>query len=332
LEQGWDKTAGLKKLFYAGPMFRAERPQAGRYREFWQIGAEYFGNPSPQADADMLLLIRDVLGAYGLKEPKFFLNSIGCAACRPAYRKILVDFLAQEAEGLCEDCRRRMDRNPLRALDCKVDGPRLSGAPKMADHLCEDCRAHERELDELLSSAKFVFEKSPRLVRGLDYYTRTVFEVTAPGLGAQDALAAGGRYDLLVKMLGGPDVPAIGFALGMDRVARARYGEALAGDAVDGSPRVFVALAGGGTGKAGFQVLQDLREAGFAAEIGAPDRSLKAQMRWADSWKALWVVIIGETELARGGAVLRNLKDSTQEEVPLSGLLAKLHSIKDNIS
>ncbi len=326
LEHSYDKTGGLKKLFYIGPMFRAERPQAGRYREFWQIGAEFFGNPSPQADADMLLLIRDILAAYRLTGAKFFINSIGDTKCRPVYREALVTYLNAKKDSLCEDCQRRLDRNPLRVLDCKVDGPKLSDAPLMKDFLCDECKAHDNELTALLSSVGFEYERAPRLVRGLDYYSRTVFEVTAPGLGAQDALGAGGRYDSLVKMLGGPDVPAIGFALGMDRVARARYGEELSKDMVESSTKVFVALAGQGTGQAGFKILQDLRKAGLAAEIGAPDKSLKAQMRWADSWKAKFVVIIGEDELKRQAALIKNLEGHSQEEIPLAGLVLKIAS------
>lgn len=329
LEHNWDKTGALKKLFYVGPMFRAERPQAGRYREFWQVGAEFFGNPSPQADADVLLLVRGILSAYGLTEMKFLLNSIGCAECRPAYRDALVKYLSGKADGLCEDCRRRMEKNPLRCLDCKIDGPRLADAPLIGGHLCEACRAHERDLEALLRSVDFAYEKAPRLVRGLDYYTRTVFEVTSAGLGAQDALGAGGRYDSLVKTLGGPDVPAIGFALGMDRVARARYGAALEAEgAEEGDARLFVALAGEGTGPAGFQLLRELRALGYVGEIGDPGKSLKAQMRWADAWRARYVVLVGEEEWAQRKIVLRDLKLQKQKVVPAVTLLSFLKILR----
>jgi histidyl-tRNA synthetase len=303
LEHSWDKSGAFKKLFYAGPMFRAERPQAGRYREFWQIGAEFFGNPSPQADAETLLLVRDILTAYGLKEFKFLVNSIGCPACRPVYREALVKYLSAKKD-LCEDCQRRIVKNPLRALDCKIDGPKLADAPLMSGSLCEACRAHEKELDSLLAAVNFKPEKAPRLVRGLDYYSRTVFEVTSTALGAQDALGAGGRYDALVKLMGGPDVPAVGFALGMDRVVKARAGiEEAAQD-----KKVFVALAGEGTSVPGFKILRELRETGVASEIGAEDKSLKAQLRWADSSGAWLVVIVGQAELQKGEVVLKNLR------------------------
>jgi histidyl-tRNA synthetase len=333
LEHSWDKTGGIRKLFYIGPMFRAERPQAGRYREFWQLGAEFFGNPSPQADADMLLLIRDILAGFGVAETVFHLNSLGCAKCRPAYRAALTAWLSSRKDTLCEDCKRRLDKNPLRCLDCKIDGPRLADAPAMADHLCEECRAHDKALDGLLASVDFKHVKDPRLVRGLDYYTRTVFEIKAPGVGeagVSGVLGAGGRYDGLVKQMGGPEVPAIGFALGMDRVCRARYGEALGqAAALDGTKRIFVALAGAGTGEPGFKLLRELRRAGFAAEIGATDKSLKAQMRWADSWGGKYVVIVGEEELKRGAVLLKDLRaegreGNNQREVPLAELLKAL--------
>jgi histidyl-tRNA synthetase len=321
LEHSMDKTGGIKKLFYMGPMFRAERPQAGRYREFWQIGAEFFGNPSPQADAETLLLIRDILSGFGLKEFAFHLNSLGCPDCRPAYRNALTTYLEARRASLCEDCKRRLDKNPLRCLDCKTDGPSLTDAPRTADHLCEACRAHDKELDDLLRSVEFSFVKDPRLVRGLDYYTRTVFEVKAGGLGAQDALGAGGRYDGLVKQMGGPDTPAIGFALGVDRVCRSRHGDAL-DQAVPTDParRIFVALAGVGTGETGFKILRDLRAAGLTVEIGAPEKSLKAQLRWADGWGAGRVVIVGEEELKRDAVLLKNLSDHSQKEIRLSTL------------
>ncbi len=330
LEHAWDKSGGIKKLFYIGPMFRAERPQAGRYREFWQIGAEFFGNPSAQADADVLLLLQDLLAASGLTEVKFLINSIGCAACRPVFREALLKYLDSKQGCLCDDCKRRLARNPLRCLDCKKDMAHFSDAPKMRDSLCGACQAHDQELKGLLTSVQFPYEEAPCLVRGLDYYSRTVFEITAPGLGAQDALGAGGRYDSLVKTLGGPDIPAIGFALGMDRMASAKYGDSLsAGIQPNACSRIFVALAGQGTGMTGFRVLQDLRKAGCTAEIGAPGKSLKAQMRWADAWKAGFVVIVGEEELKRGRVILKNLQKHEQKEIEIENLKSEIEEQRE---
>lgn len=321
LEHGWDQTAPAKKLWYGGPMFRAERPQAGRYREFWQIGAENFGNPSPQADAETLFLVRDILSAAGLKNGlRFLVNSIGCGVCRPLYREVLKKYLSARQGDLCENCVRRMDRNPLRALDCKGDGPKFFDAPLMADHLCDDCRRHRDEAYGLLRAASFPFEEAPRLVRGLDYYTRTVFEVTAPGQGSQDAIGAGGRYDGLVKLLGGPDTPAVGFALGIDRVVRALQAQGWTAPPVQ---KIFVAQAGAGASAAAFVLAQDLRsraqttQAQVAVEIGASSKSLKAQFRAADGWGAGTLVLVGEEELKRGTVVLKDLIRHVQEEIPL---------------
>ncbi|HRY28739.1 MAG TPA: histidine--tRNA ligase [Elusimicrobiota bacterium] len=328
LEHSWDKTGGIRKLFYVGPMFRAERPQAGRYREFWQIGAEYFGNPSAAADAEMLLLVRDFFQAAfknhpGAEKIVFTLNSIGCAKCRPDYRKALVNFLAGKKDKLCEDCQRRLEKNPLRALDCKVDGPALTDAPRMDQFLCEECRIHDAEMGTILNSFKFDFVRNPRLVRGLDYYNRTVFEVTIPGIGAQDAVAAGGRYDSLVKTLGGPDVPAVGFALGMDRVAMA-----LGEQAEEPSVKIYVAFTGVQTSTMAIRLASAIRRPprysrllfqAAKVELGQLNKSLKSQFRFADSWNADYVLIIGEDEMSRGKVALKNLKAKTQVELDIAG-------------
>jgi histidyl-tRNA synthetase len=338
LEHSYDKTGGIKKLFYIGPMFRAERPQAGRYREFWQLGAEFFGNPSPQADADTILLIQDILASFGLGNAAFIINSIGDAACRPKYRDALLDFLRGIKSQLCEDCQRRMEKNPLRCLDCKVDGSMLAGgAPVMPDFLCDPCKTHRDALYSLLDSVGFQQGKNyfqdARLVRGLDYYTRTVFEIKAPGAGeagVAGVLGAGGRYDGLVKQMGGPDVPAIGFALGIDRTCRAKYSDGAISHKTDGR-RIFVALAGRGTGVKGFGLLRELRGLGYEAEIGAEDRSLKSQLRWAESWYANFVVIVGEEELRRGAVLLKNMYaepgQEKQAEVSEKDLLAKIQAL-----
>ncbi len=319
LEHGWDQSSPVKKLFYGGPMFRAERPQAGRYREFWQIGGEYFGNPSALADAETLFLVRDILASGGLKDGvRFLVNSLGCAACRPGYREALKAYLEARKNTLCENCQRRLERNPLRALDCKGDGPNLTDAPRIGDHLCEPCRAHREEVLGFLRGAEFPFEESPRLVRGLDYYSRTVFEVTAPGQGSQDAIGAGGRYDGLVKMLGGPETPAVGFALGLDRVARALEAQGFQSPALR---RIFVAQAGTGTGPAAFRLARELRgksrRGDIAVEIGAAAKSLKAQLRAADGWGADTVLLVGEEELKKQTVVVKDLKRHGQRAVGL---------------
>ncbi|HVO33626.1 MAG TPA: histidine--tRNA ligase, partial [Elusimicrobiota bacterium] len=232
------------KLFYFGPMFRAERPQAGRYREFWQLGAEYLGHGGPAADAEMLSLLDRLFRAMQLSGIQLKLNSLGDARCRPNYLAALKSYLVEKMPTLCDDCRRRAETNPLRALDCKTDGPRLADAPTIDAFWCDPCRAHFSAVQDYARLADVPFVLTPRLVRGLDYYTRTVFEVTSSALGAQDAVAAGGRYDDLVKDIGGPETPALGFAMGVERALeamRASGGRALG---TSETPLVFVAAQG----------------------------------------------------------------------------------------
>ncbi len=319
LEHGWDQSSPVKKVFYMGPMFRAERPQAGRFREFWQIGAEYFGNPTPQADAETLLLLGDFLKAAGfsLQDLTFHVNSLGCGECRPSHRKALREYLQKKQSELSDDSRARLEKNPLRVLDSKADGPKLSDAPVTGDFLCAACREHRDAFRAVLSLEKFNVVEAPRLVRGLDYYSRTVFEITAPGLGAQDAIGAGGRYDGLVESLGGPEIPAVGFALGLDRLVMALKAPETPGM---GLPRVFV-VVGAGALSAAWSLVQRLRRNDaplLAAEIGAAGKSFKAQMRAADGWGANWALIVGEDEVQRQVVQLKDLKTSKQTEIPLA--------------
>ncbi len=217
IEHHLSQTMPFCKLFYIGPMFRAERPQAGRFREFWQIGGEYFGNPSPYADAELLLMITHLFKTLGLPEFRLKLNNLGDKESRASYRTALLAYLQGRMDTLCEDCRERIAVNPLRALDCKIDGPTLGDAPTVDQSWTPASRAHFEKVQALLSAQGCAFEVNLRLVRGLDYYNGTVFEVTSNVLGAQNALAGGGRYDTLVKEMDGPEMPAIGFALGAER-------------------------------------------------------------------------------------------------------------------
>jgi len=221
LDSGLGAQRQVARFWYTGPMFRRDRPQKGRYRQFHQIGAEAFGQAEPLVDAEVLVMLMRFLRHVGAREPRLDLGSLGDAACRPAYRERLAAFARPRAEKLCADCRRRIEQNPLRLLDCKVPGCRseLEDAPVMLDHLCEACREHFTVVRALLEREGIAHTIAPRLVRGLDYYNRTAFEITAGGLGAQNAVAGGGRYDGLVAALGGPDVPAFGFAIGVERLA-----------------------------------------------------------------------------------------------------------------
>lgn len=309
IENGLPAKDLRQKLFYIGSMFRAERPQAGRYREFEQIGAEYIGNPDPSADAETMVLLAALLKSAGVKEIRLEINSIGCPQCRPAYKQALLDYLKANLDSLCDNCKKRVERNPLRALDCKTDGPKLAaGAPPMK--YCPDCDAHFAQVREHLKNAGLAFNVNPNLVRGLDYYTRTVFEFRAAGIGSQDAIAAGGRYDTLIKSMGGPDVAAVGWAMGADRVLAA----AASGERAVPKPEVFVAAADKTAAPTAFQILQFLRGEGLRADAAAFSQSLKSQMRAANKSGARFAAIIGEREAAEGTVTLKDLAPGGQEK------------------
>lgn len=310
-----------QKFYYAGPMFRYERPQKGRFRQFHQIGAEAFGAAQPSLDAEIIVMLQSLLQAIGLKELAFELNSIGCAECRPDYRNALTTFFESRLPDLCADCQRRYTTNPLRILDCKVERciELRQGAPEVTQHLCAVCREHFDELIARLESLQVRYTLNPNLVRGLDYYTRTTFEVTSEHLGAQKAVAAGGRYDRLVQEFGGPPTPAIGFAIGMERLA-ALLKES-AGIAAP-TPRVFIATLGKAAELASFGIAETLRAAGLWVEPTYGGASLKSQLRKADRLGAEFALIIGDNELQAGKAQWKNLKAGTQGEVALDRIVS----------
>ena len=331
IEHHLSQTTPFCKLFYIGPMFRAERPQAGRYREFWQIGAEYFGNAAPASDAELLLLVQTLFDRLGVTNATLRINSLGDAKCRPAYIEALRAFLKEvKNPPLCEDCQSRIERNPLRALDCKIDGPRIaSSAPEIKNFWCDECRPHFEEVQRLLKAGGGRFEIASRLVRGLDYYTRTVFEVTTTALGAQDALAAGGRYDKLVKDVGGPDVPGLGFAMGVERTIQAM--KASRNDSSVGkTDRLIFVAAMPATSPQAFELLQELRrseplaKAGVRVEGGFFEKKLGAQLTMADRLKAERCVIVGEEELAQGKYLIKALQSGSQETLEKSQLIPHL--------
>ena len=313
LENRLDKGAGVKKLYTMGPMFRYERPQKGRFRQFYQINCEAFGGEAPELDVEVILLLLTILKRLLLGDMRLLINSLGCPECQVKFKAALGLFLINK-EDLCDDCRRRRTTNPLRVLDCKSANCQviLRGAPVMRDYLCADCAAHHARVLELLDRFNVAYKEQPRLVRGLDYYTRTAFEVVAVGLGAQDAVAGGGRYNGLARELGGPDIPAIGFAIGEDRlleVMPSNLGQ-------DMRPRVFVAALGEPARERAFTLVQDLRRKDLAAEMDFEGRSLKAQMTLADRLGATFVVILGERELASGVAQVRPMR---QIPTPVGG-------------
>jgi len=319
VEKSLQTMPSPQKFYYSGPMFRYERPQKGRFRQFYQIGAEAFGVAGPSMDAELIMLLKKLLEEIGLGGLNFEINSIGCAECRPAYRRALLDFFGGKLEEYCPDCKRRYEANPLRILDCKVERcvELRQGTPVVTDYLCEDCRDHFNELLSILRTFKVSCTINPNLVRGLDYYTKTTFEVTSEHLGAQKAVAAGGRYDRLVEEFGGPATPAIGFAIGMERLVTLLKDISPA-DAP--APRVFVATLGKEAELEGFRVVEMLRSEGVWAEQSYGTASLKSQLRRADRLNAEIAIIIGENELKSGKVQWKNLKKKEQGEIAVSDI------------
>ena len=312
---------GVTRLYYIGPMFRYDRPQAGRFRQFHQFGIEAIGAKGPLVDAEIIALAEQYLKTLGLAELRLLVNSVGCPTCRPVYREKLQAYLRPDLERLCEDCQARFDRNPMRILDCKNETCRTiaKDAPRMLDVLCDDCEQHFTGLKELLTAGGMSFEVDTSLVRGLDYYTKTAFEIQYTPLGAQSAVCGGGRYDGLIAECGGPTTPGIGFAIGMERVLLAMEQQGLA-TAEQATPAVYVACQGKPAQTAAFQLAVELRRRGQCVEMDVMDRSLKAQMKAANRSGAKFVVLLGEAELAQGVVTLRNMATATQQEISLQDI------------
>ncbi|MEW6672856.1 MAG: histidine--tRNA ligase [Thermodesulfobacteriota bacterium] len=313
----------VQKFYTIGPMFRRERPQKGRYRQFYQINAEVLGVDSPLIDAQLIFMLVTLFSRLAVKDVEVHLNSLGCPACRPEFKTALSGFLIGLKEKLCADCVRRSDRNPLRVLDCKVPSCReaLTGAPSLLDFLCTDCKTHFQTVQDALRRLEISFTINSRLVRGLDYYTRTTFEIQTRSLGAQNAIAGGGRYDGLIQLLGGPDMPAIGFAIGFDRLV-----EVAGLDRCDfiNKPDVFVAALGAKSMQAAFDWSCALGLAGVTAEMDLTGKSLKSLMKRADRLGAAYVLIVGADELEKGEVLLRNMATKEQTAVPLTGIVEKV--------
>ena len=311
--------AHITKLYYFGPMFRHERPQAGRYRQFYQIGAEVFGIDSPILDAEILSILNNLMEAIDIKGPDLQINSLVCKEGRPKYKEALKQFLKDKLPLLCENCQRRMDRNPLRVLDCKGKTCKdaVKDAPIILDYLCDGCKKHFDKVKETLKILNVSYTLNPRLVRGLDYYTKTTFELVSTNLGAQNAVAAGGRYDGLVEELGGPKTPGIGFAIGIERLASLMEKD----NFKTNKPDVFIATLGDKAKDISVSLIDSLREKGIKAETDYEDASLKSQMRKADKLGARYVLIIGEDEIKKGSALLRDMENKTQEGININNML-----------
>jgi len=323
------KVEPVRKLYYMGAMFRRERPQKGRMRQFHQIGAEALGRGDPFIDGEILLLLSDFFTSLGLSEPSLQINSLGDSVCRPTYREKLLAFLKQREQQLCGNCRRRIDRNPLRALDCKEPGciHTTRDAPSILDSLCDACRDHFAIVQRLLNDTHVPFALNPRMVRGLDYYCRTTFEWTTALLGSQSAIAAGGRYDGLVEQLGGPAIPGVGFAIGVERLTmllRLQEGGAAPG------PFLYVVWIGERARDWAFPMVHRLRRQGLTVEMDDGPRSMKSQMRRADKLRAVSVLIVGDDELAKGQVLLRDMATKRQHEISLENIEAELMARKAN--
>lgn len=328
LEEGLSGKGLPQKLYYYGPMFRRERPQAGRYRQFLQVGAEAIGSDEPLLDTEIISISDIYFRRLGLKRYVLLLNSVGCVECRPPYVRELRSFLERSSDRLCRKCVERASRNPMRVFDCKEPGCRqvLAGAPHIADELCPACERHFEKVMGGLDRMGIGFQRDPHLVRGLDYYTRTAFEFQFEGLGAQNTVSAGGRYDYLAEELGGPQTPGVGFSLGIERLVLALEAEEIELF----KPRrldVFLAVMKGVDPSILLDMIGRIREADISADTDYMERSLKSQMKQADRLDARFSVIVGGKELEEGMVVVRDLDRSSQWEVGIEDIVSRLKEL-----
>jgi histidyl-tRNA synthetase len=320
IEAGLDRSDPEQRFYYYGPMFRRERPQKGRFRQFNQFGVEIFGRADAACDTELMIIVDDFRRELGI-EVEFEINSLGDANCRPAFRQALLEWGRAHLDQLCEDCHQRLERNPLRLLDCKNDIKLTQTAPRSSDYLCDPCRKHFATVEELLTKASVPYVVNPRLVRGLDYYTRTTFEAISKAVGAQSAVVAGGRYDGLVEALGGAAVAGTGFAIGVERIALALE---TARFKLDGAPDVAIIAMGDRATVSAMDLAKALRATNLRVEMLSPERGLKALLRRADKLGARYALIMGENELARGVVQIRDLKASTQREIASDAIAAEI--------
>ncbi len=322
----------VRKFYMLGPMFRRERPQKGRYRQFYQIDAEIFGVESAYVDSQLIFLLNELFKRLGLTGLSAHINSLGCPECRPSFQKALLSFIESKKDGLCENCLRRMDTNPLRILDCKIADCRkeLANAPATLDYLCNDCSDHFDIVKTTLEKQGLDFIVDKSLVRGLDYYTRTAWEIHTTALGAQSAVAGGGRYDGLVKELGGPQTPAIGFAIGFDRLVEVM-------EQIDKTPEdrpldLFIVSLGDAAMEKGYHWSCELNQAGIRTDMDFRGKSMKSLMKRADKLSAQYVLIAGENELMENAIILRNMNTKEQVSLAIENLVPELIKIcKNNI-
>lgn len=309
------------KAFYITPCYRYERPQAGRLREFHQFGIEVFGSAQPECDAEVIFAASSFLNKIGVKSTRLELNSIGCKSCRAEYNKALKDYFRPHLNDMCSTCRDRFEKNPLRMIDCKEEGCKkiTANAPKILDYLCDDCRSHFEKVKSLLTGLGVEYTINPDIVRGLDYYTRTVFEFVSTDIGAQGTVCGGGRYDKLISELGGGEVPAIGFAAGLERLILLMDNTSVPFPEKP-VPAIYIGGMDENSRSKAFELVSKLRQSGVAAECDLMARSVKAQLKYADKCGAKFVAIIGETELESGRVDIKKMADGTRENIALADI------------
>jgi len=313
----------VRKFYTIGPMFRRERPQKGRYRQFYQINAEIIGVDSPLVDVELIFILLTLFSRLSVSDVAAHINSLGCPECRPEFKAALSSFLTSSTGNLCSDCVRRKDRNPLRVLDCKVPACRtaMTDAPSILDHLCPACSEHFDIVKGALKALDVPFTVDKKLVRGLDYYTRTTFEIQTGELGAQNAVAGGGRYDGLIKALGGPDTPATGFAIGFDRLAEITD---LNSSDFAQTPDIFIAALGEKNRSLAFEWKCELGLEGIKADMEFGDKSLKSQMKRTHRLGAKHVLIVGDNEIKEGAVILRDMTTKVQMSIPIEDVVEKI--------
>lgn len=310
------------KVFYITPVFRYERPQKGRLREHHQFGVEVFGSDKPSIDAEVISIAATIYKKLGIGNIELHINSIGCPSCRDNYNKILREFLSKKLEGLCETCNSRFEKNPMRILDCKNDNcqSEIKEAPLMLNHICDDCRVHFDSVKEYLDLAKIEYIVDPKIVRGLDYYTRTSFEFISEEIGAKGTVCGGGRYDGLIEQLGGPSTPGIGFGMGIERLILSLENNNIQLPSMKGLD-VFIVTIGEKADKEAFRLLHELRTNCISADKDHLGRSIKAQFKYADKVNTSYTIVIGDDEIAKDIVTLKNMKTGEQEEIKLSNLI-----------
>ena len=318
LENGLFNEALPQKLFYHVNCYRYEKPQAGRWREFDQFGVEVLGTESPAADAEIISLANEIFAFFGVEGLELQLNSIGCPECRRKYSEALKEYFTAKKDELCETCRGRLDRNPMRILDCKspVCSAIAADAPVMLDYLCDECREHFESVKKLLDAMNIEYTVNPKIVRGLDYYTRTVFEFVSTSIGAQGTVCGGGRYDGLVEELGGPHTPSLGFGLGIGRLLLLLESQNIELPE-DSKCNIYIAPMGERASLAAAKLVSDLRSSGISAQTDISGRSLKAQMKYADKTGAQYTAVLGDNELDAGEVTLKNMSDGSTSQVKL---------------